>query len=41
LAAEVPTWNDETFLNKAKVCIGGRITRLSWILKDKDSLEIV
>ncbi len=61
LAAEVPTWNDDMFLNKAKLCIGGRITRtaiillgrsesdhflgnchpqLSWILKDKDSLEM-
>ncbi len=27
LTREVPTWKDETFLNKAKVCIGGRITR--------------
>ena len=32
LAAEVPTWNDETFLNKAKVCIGGRITRTAIVL---------
>lgn len=32
LAAEVPNWNDETFLNKAKVCIGGRITRTAILL---------
>ena len=32
LAAEVPNWNDETFLNKAKVCIGGRITRTAIVL---------
>lgn len=32
LAAEVSSWNDETFLNKAKVCISGRITRAAIIL---------
>lgn len=32
LAAEVDAWNDETFLNKAKVCIGGKITRTAIIL---------
>ncbi|HQR42054.1 MAG TPA: ATP-binding protein, partial [Gemmatales bacterium] len=32
LAAEVDGWNDETFLNKAKVCIDGKITRTAIIL---------
>ncbi|NQW50586.1 MAG: putative DNA binding domain-containing protein [Rhodospirillales bacterium] len=32
LAAEVDAWSDETFLNKAKVCIGGKITRTAIIL---------
>ena len=32
LAVEVDGWNDETFLNKAKVCIGGKITRTAIIL---------
>lgn len=32
LAAEVDAWNDETFLNKVKVCVGGKITRTAIIL---------
>jgi ATP-dependent DNA helicase RecG len=32
LAADVDAWSDETFLNKAKVCIGGKITRTAIIL---------
>ena len=32
LAAEVDAWSDETFLNKAKVYIGGKITRTAIIL---------
>jgi ATP-dependent DNA helicase RecG len=60
LAAQVDGWDDEACLNKAKVCIDGKITRtaiillgkpesvhhlgnshpqLTWILKDKDSME--
>jgi ATP-dependent DNA helicase RecG len=31
LAAEVDGWDDETFLNKAKVCIAGKITRTAII----------
>jgi ATP-dependent DNA helicase RecG len=32
LAVEVAAWDDTTFLNKAKVCIDGRITRTAIIL---------
>lgn len=32
LEAEVDTWNDATFLNKAKVCIDGKMTRTAIIL---------
>ncbi len=32
LAAEVDAWSDQTFLNKVKVCISGRITRTAIIL---------
>lgn len=32
LAAEVDAWSDETLLNKAKVCVGGKITRTAIIL---------
>lgn len=32
LATEIPTWDDQTFLNKAKVCIDGRITRTAIVL---------
>jgi len=60
LAAEVDGWDDLTFLNKAKVCVNGQITRtaiillgknesehylspgiarISWILKDEQSVE--
>ena len=35
LAAEVDVWNDETFLNKAKVCIDGKVTRTAIILLGK------
>lgn len=61
LAGEVDQWTDETFLNKAKVCINGQVTRtaiillglpesthyldgpeamITWILKDKDNIEL-
>ncbi|TWU02223.1 RNA-binding domain-containing protein [Stieleria varia] len=32
LEAEVATWDDTTFLNKAKVCISGKLTRTAIIL---------
>jgi ATP-dependent DNA helicase RecG len=32
LAVEVDAWSDETFLNKVKVCVGGKITRTAIIL---------
>lgn len=35
LAAEVDQWDDMTFLNKAKVCISGNITRTAIILLGK------
>lgn len=35
LAAEVDGWDDHTFLNKAKVCIEGKITRTAIILLGK------
>src|SRR5581483_4345047 len=35
LVADVDGWNDETFLNKAKVCIDGKITRTAIILLGK------
>lgn len=38
-AAEVDTWNDVTFLNKAKVTIKGKITRTAIILLGKDEAE--
>lgn len=38
-AAEVDTWSDVTFLNKAKVIIQGRITRTAIILLGKDESE--
>lgn len=38
-APEVDTWDDKTFLNKAKVTIKGRITRTALILLGKDESE--
>lgn len=35
LAAEVDGWDDATFLNKAKVCISGKVTRAAIILLGK------
>ena len=61
LSEELNSWTDEVFLNKAKLCINGAITRtavmllglpesthflggaqaqISWILKDKDNIEL-
>ena len=34
--AEVEQWNDITFLNKAKVCIGGKITNTALILLGRE-----
>jgi ATP-dependent DNA helicase RecG len=39
LASEVNQWDDLTFLNKAKVCVGGRITRTTIILLGKNEVE--
>ena len=39
MAAEVDGWDDMTFLNKAKVCINGQITRTAIILLGKDESE--
>jgi ATP-dependent DNA helicase RecG len=39
LAAEVDGWDDMTFLNKAKVCINGQITRTAIILLGKNESE--
>ena len=39
LAAEVDKWDDMTFLNKAKVCINGQITRTAIILLGKNEAE--
>lgn len=35
LASELPTWSDETFLNKAKLTIQGQITRTAILLLGK------
>ena len=39
LATEADQWDDPTFLNKAKVCINGRITRTAIILLGKNEAE--
>jgi ATP-dependent DNA helicase RecG len=39
LAAEADGWDDTTFLNKAKVCINGQITRTAIILLGKNESE--
>lgn len=39
LVEEIDTWNDETFLNKAKVCIKGKITRAAILLLGKSESE--
>lgn len=38
-AAEVDTWDDEAFLNKAKVTVQGKITRTAIILLGKNEAE--
>jgi ATP-dependent DNA helicase RecG len=38
-AAEVDTWNDTTFLNKAKITIKGKITRTAIILLGREESE--
>lgn len=38
-ASEVDQWNDHTFLNKAKLCIKGRLTRAAIILLGRDEAE--
>jgi len=39
LVAEVDEWSDETFLNKAKVCISGKVTRTAIILLGRNEAE--
>lgn len=39
LATEVDQWDDITFLNKAKVCIDGKITRAAVVLLGKNVAE--
>ncbi len=39
LVTEVDKWDDPTFLNKAKVCINGRVTRTAIILLGKNEAE--
>jgi ATP-dependent DNA helicase RecG len=39
LANEVDGWDDTTFLNKAKVCINGQVTRTAIILLGKNEAE--
>ncbi len=39
LAAEVDEWDDSTFLNKAKLCVCGRITRTAVILLGRNETE--
>jgi ATP-dependent DNA helicase RecG len=39
LIAEIDSWDDMTFLNKAKVCIKGKITRTAILLLGKSESE--
>ncbi|HKM54979.1 MAG TPA: RNA-binding domain-containing protein, partial [Isosphaeraceae bacterium] len=39
IVTELPSWDDLTFLNKAKVCINGRITRTAIILLGRNESE--
>lgn len=39
VAAEVDGWNDLAFLNKAKVCINGKITRATIVLLGREESE--
>jgi ATP-dependent DNA helicase RecG len=39
LAAEIKGWDDKTFLNKAKICIKGKITRAAILLLGKPESE--
>jgi len=41
LAADVDGWDDATFLNKSKVCVGGKITRTAIILLGKPESEVL
>jgi ATP-dependent DNA helicase RecG len=36
IAEEIPIWEDATFLNKAKLCIGGKITNTALLLLGKN-----
>ncbi|HEY8890776.1 MAG TPA: RNA-binding domain-containing protein [Clostridium sp.] len=39
LADQVDTWDDKTFLDKAKITVGGKVTRTAIILLGKDESE--
>jgi len=39
LANEVDSWDDQSFLNKAKVCIDGQVTRTALILLGREEAE--
>ncbi|MEQ9285752.1 MAG: putative DNA binding domain-containing protein [Cyclobacteriaceae bacterium] len=39
LVDEIDQWNDDTFLNKAKVCIKGKVTRAAILLLGKSESE--
>jgi len=39
IAGEAIAWDDEVFLNKVKVCIGGKITRTALILLGRNEAE--
>lgn len=39
LAAELESWDDTTFLNKAKVCVNGQLTRAAIILLGREEAE--
>lgn len=39
LANEIPSWDDQTFLNKAKVSVDGSLTRAALILLGRDEAE--
>ncbi len=40
-AEQIPTWDDETFLNKAKITIRGKITNAAIVLLGKEESEVL
>ncbi len=41
LAEQIPTWDNETFLNKAKITIRGKITNTAIVLLGKEESEVL